>query len=266
MSHVILDRLREEGVVGIRTDYEKASDRQTVRLEFARGVAPLDVVVDLGAVRGAADDVAEMSRQLLERAGTHRREQEAARERERRAAREEFAGRAPDLMEAVVGFRQWNLEGGRLMPIGAGADVWRGADEIRAECTSGLHDAPASGCHCGLNAWHDFSAEWLESGGVAGVVVGRGAVRVHVDGWRAEYARPVALAYGEGEWHSSDPVVQALATDGAQRSLVRNLATRLGVAAVDVRELEAYVSLLEAEPVPLRFRPGTAGFDPEGRG
>jgi uncharacterized protein YbjQ (UPF0145 family) len=139
VSHVILDALRAEGVVGVRTDYDAERDRQTVRMDFARGVPPLDHVVDLVALRaaGVGRDTEVLRDELRRVAGEHRERAEAERERERAEARAEFARRAPDLMDEVVGFRQWNVREGRLLPIGQGAAVWRGAEEVHAECTSG---------------------------------------------------------------------------------------------------------------------------------
>jgi hypothetical protein len=135
--------------------------------------------------------------------------------------------------------------------------VWRGAEEVHAECTSGLHDAPAERCHCGLNAWHQFGKDWDASEMVGGVVIGRGAVRVHWDGWRAEYARPAALVFGAGSVRNIDldPATRALSRDGSEEQLVRALAAKIGVPAVAVAELEAFVSFLDARPVPEALRP-----------
>ncbi|MET0600535.1 MAG: hypothetical protein ABW167_00955 [Baekduia sp.] len=121
----------------------------------------------------------------------------------------EWEVRAPDLMDHVVGYRAWNLNGGQIKPIGAGDDVWKGGEEVRASCKNGgLHVSPDSECECGLYAWHDFErvkANANESQ-VFGAVQAWGRIEVHSDGFRSEFMRPCMLAYDD----SDDQLVSTL--------------------------------------------------------
>ena len=59
------------------------------------------------------------------------------------------------------------------------------------------HLAPASGCSCGIHAWHPRRRSARQVLGfrsrVAGVLEAGGALEVHRDGFRAERGRPFAL-------------------------------------------------------------------------
>lgn len=126
---------------------------------------------------------------------------------ERRAAllaREDaaFAAKAPDTMEHLIGFRAWALSGHRIRPIGSGGDAWQGGKEVRAECCIGEdHRAPAEHCDCGLYAWHSWKGVCAENrvstSRVLGAVQAHGKIRIHRAGFRAEYMRPVLLAYND---------------------------------------------------------------------
>ncbi|HET9849862.1 MAG TPA: hypothetical protein VFR68_15095 [Candidatus Dormibacteraeota bacterium] len=60
------------------------------------------------------------------------------------------------------------------------------------------HSAPATGCSCGLYACHDLRQllfpHVLANQVVLAAVAGTGIVRIHTLGWRAQYARIVALS------------------------------------------------------------------------
>lgn len=121
----------------------------------------------------------------------------------------EYDGKVPDLMEYVIGFRSWNLSGERIVPIGAGNDVWDGGREVRAQCGKGeLHRAPAPDCECGLYAWNDWAAISGDCSAsptkVYGAVQACGRMEVHNEGFRAEYMRPVVFGYDD-----SDDTVEA---------------------------------------------------------
>jgi hypothetical protein len=62
----------------------------------------------------------------------------------------------------------------------------------------GIHRAPAAGCTCGLYACHDLAGVHWPSAGAGGFVLaavaGTGIVRIHERGWRAQFARIVALS------------------------------------------------------------------------
>lgn len=156
----------------------------------------------------------------------------AEREAAMAAAAREWTERAPDLMDHVVGYRAWNLDGSRIKPIGMGEDVWEGGKEVRATCTHGhMHIAPDPDCECGLYAWHSF--EQVRGGArgdqVFGAVQAWGHIEVHGTGFRAEYMRPVMLAYDD-----SDDRMQmggpndGLRTYGADYFRVKKIAETLG--------------------------------------
>src|SRR5215218_5458501 len=114
----------------------------------------------------------------------------------------------PDLIEPIVGFRNWRIfcEGhtpGRLsspyFPV-----PWS-APTLRAEChrlrtaedlLREQHAAPAPGCGCGISAYHAATGEFskVDYRGVSGIVTVWGRIEVDSDGMRAEHARVEALA------------------------------------------------------------------------
>jgi hypothetical protein len=136
---------------------------------------------------------------------------------------------APDLVEPVVGFRQWRLAGCGLSSLYSD-EHWPQA-ELRARCEVGVHDpadAPSKACSCGIYAYYDpcpRTASAATPDFIGGVVVVWGRVELHATGMRAEYARVVALEL-------------PLSRGGKRRSLVE-VAEGLGVAAVAHRELRA---------------------------
>ena len=136
---------------------------------------------------------------------------------------------APDLIDPVVGFRQWRLADEHLESLYTHV-CWEGP-ELRASCGSGGHDSsdsPAPSCSCGIYAYYDPCPRTASAGTrdfVAGAVVLWGHIEVHAVGMRAQCARVVALEL---------PVSR-----GRKRLEVRRLAERLGVVAVPHRALAA---------------------------
>jgi hypothetical protein len=114
---------------------------------------------------------------------------------------------APDLVEAVVGFRAWRIAGSRLLSPYIPCR-WEGR-EMHATCypaNRGLlrgvgwldapHRSPHPDCQCGVYAYHrpgtqTYYGEWLWT---EGVVTAWGRIEAHRDGLRAEHARIEALA------------------------------------------------------------------------
>ncbi|MGZ6695748.1 MAG: NUDIX domain-containing protein [Solirubrobacteraceae bacterium] len=144
---------------------------------------------------------------------------------------------APDLVDPVVGFRQWRLSGRALSSLFS--DVpWRHS-ALRAHCSAGGHDpgqAPVKECSCGIYAYYDPCPRTASAGTpdfIAGVVVMWGRMELYATGMRAEHARIVALAL---------PLSR-----GAKRRRVLDVADDLHVQAVPHREL--------------RRRPGAWGAD-----
>ena len=139
----------------------------------------------------------------------------------------EEIGEEPLVPGAVHGLRTWSLSLDRESRpglIGYGHTRWEpGGRPTRAECLPGdgtpaAHPegspVPAEGCACGLYANHTWARDpnsdflrvdgmGLEPDDVFGVVEAWGRMEVHEDGFRAEFARPIALFARTGaelEW------------------------------------------------------------------
>ena len=140
------------------------------------------------------------------------------------AARDASAGASFPMNEPVLGYRAWLIEPGRdgyrLRSVLWSAQwastpgAWTvaacrpqtgsGSPLVRHNQTS----APNPDCTCGIYAYHSLSIggydgrlvqpDSAEIGIVWGAVVGTGRVLVYPDGWRAQFARPVAILQGSG--------------------------------------------------------------------
>ena len=132
--------------------------------------------------------------------------------------------RAPDLIEPLVGFRNWLVEGDALVspytPV-----VWREAVMCARCLGGGGHRAPHPSCGCGLSAYREPQARFatVNFRGVSGIVSLWGRVQAHADHVRAEYARVEALALYSG-W------------SGRQRAAVTSIARELDADLVDLWE------------------------------
>jgi hypothetical protein len=183
----------------------------------------------------------------------------------------------PDLAATIVGYRAWKVASRAigqevgLRPLGGGADHWRGAEEVRARCGTMFHAAPDPSHHCGWNAWHDplRVERELRRGRVVGAIACRGRVEVHRDGFRAEWARPICLAYHDDAQLRMEeldidgrrfeyPAVGCVGLRGSPWSIARpyieQLASRLGLPAVPFGQLEAFARE-HGSPVPAGMRP-----------
>jgi hypothetical protein len=143
---------------------------------------------------------------------------------------------APDLIEPIIGFRQWRLHDGVLWSMYANAAWPEGravatclADEFKDEQDWGRCVAsPSKTCRCGIYAWYRpcprlGSAATSEL--VAGAVALWGQVELHATGMRAELGAVVALAL---------PL-----SLGGKRCRVEAVAADLGIEAVPARRLRA---------------------------
>ena len=131
---------------------------------------------------------------------------------------------APDLVEAVVGFRQWRLRGTELWSTHAGGP-WTSA-AVTAHCDAHDHVAPQNGCTCGIHAWYDPPPRGASAATpdlVAGAIILWGQIELHAHGMRGQHARIVAFAL---------PFSRA----GKRRRLLA-VAGALGVPAVPARQL-----------------------------
>jgi hypothetical protein len=165
------------------------------------------------------------------------------------AAPEPGHGHAPDLIEPVVGFRNWRIlrdgpANGQLsspyFPVAWSEPV------MRAECrrwrtpealVDTPHAAPQPECGCGIRAYHtptgDFST--IDYRAVSGIVTVWGRIEIGADEMRAELARVEALAV-YSRWSRR------------QRDAVQEVAANLGAELVDLRELGAAAASYGAPP------------------
>lgn len=161
--------------------------------------------------------------------------------------------RAPDLIEPVVGFRDWRVEDGQLasrhLPM-----LWT-EQTMRAECfpiggyafASELdpetHEAPGVSCSCGIYAWHRPQGEFsiVDVRGVTGIVTLWGTLQAYAEGMRAEYARVEALAVYD-RWTA------------AKKSLVGGIASALGADLVELERLPE-ASRDYGQPIPDEMLP-----------
>jgi hypothetical protein len=148
---------------------------------------------------------------------------------------------APDLVTAVIGFRQWRLCADELWSLRALEPWQRGVQT--AHCTAHAHQAPANGCTCGIYAWYSpvpRGASALTPDLVGGAVALWGQIELHAHGMRAQHAMVVALALPFSR--------------GAKRRRIRAAADALEVPAVPARRLRA-TALAHGDVVPRRMRP-----------
>ena len=132
----------------------------------------------------------------------------------------------PLIPGAVYGLRTWTVTGEhgseRLAGPHRGVPWPTGGEWLEATCEEG-HAAPASGCVCGIDAWHP-RRRWAQRclatrGEVPGIVEARGTIELHHDGLRGQTARPYAL----------------VRTRGCNPALFDRLAALYGLPIVDVR-------------------------------
>jgi hypothetical protein len=137
---------------------------------------------------------------------------------------------APDLVEAVVGFRAWRVVAGALMSPYIPCR-WEGP-VMHAECypanralefgrgwLADPHDPPHRDCRCGIYAYHrpGTQAYYGEFESLHGIVTVWGRIEAHRDGLRAQHARVCALV---------------------RAPRAQQIAARLGVDLVDADEVE----------------------------
>lgn len=131
---------------------------------------------------------------------------------------------APDLAEAVVGYRAWRIVGERLLSPFIPC-TWEGR-VMHATCwpaykrillgegwVAGTHDSPHPDCQCGVYAYHrpgtqGYYGEWLW---VEGVVSLWGRLEAHRDGLRAEHARIELLSHPPRNEPERRAAVEAIA-------------------------------------------------------
>jgi hypothetical protein len=142
-------------------------------------------------------------------------------------------GEAPDFVEPVVAFRKWRVVDGRLRSLYEPI-FWLDAMQ-QASCraehrSSPPHEAPQTGCTCGIYASYqpDYEFPTVDYRGVSGIVTAWGNIEVHSDGLRAQWVQVEALSVYD-RWGSR------------QTEAVTTVAEELGLDLVDLYDLEAAV-------------------------
>lgn len=161
------------------------------------------------------------------------------------------ADQPPDLSEAVLGYRIWQLGiKGTLGAIVAGS-IWKPGPNKAVCCPSfapssrPVHRSPNPGCICGFNAYASLVRELRPYGGtVLGAIAAWGEVDVYQTGFRAEYAQVVALALPATRRH----------VPASHRERLALAAQRYSVALVPRERLEVEASQ-HASPIPPSLLP-----------
>jgi hypothetical protein len=154
----------------------------------------------------------------------------------------------PDLIEPVIGYRQWRVRDAELRSVFADARWTRGLNTARCVAPGAIHAeaAPASACSCGLYAWYRPCPR-LASAATADLVDGAvamwGTIELHATGMRAQHAIVVALAL-------------PLPAGGKRRRMV-DVARALEVPAVPARRL-AETALAFGRPIDRTLVPRSA--------
>jgi hypothetical protein len=154
---------------------------------------------------------------------------------------------APDLIDPVIGFRQWRLTDAGLCSL-RWDEVWDEPTRVAGCRASGHPDrsAPAGECSCGIYAWYAPSPRTASAADyVTGAVVLWGAIELHATGMRAQHCRIVALALPFSRW--------------AKRERLVDTARRLGVPAVPYRRLSRLAGDHGAS-IPREMRPPREGL------
>jgi len=126
----------------------------------------------------------------------------------------------------IYGLRTWRVvtdDGRERLAAPQRGTPWpSGRGWMQAICGEG-HAAPASGCQCGIHAWHPRRASarrvLASRFELPGIVEADGAVEVHADGFRAERARPYAF----------------VRLPGRNRLLIGRIAASYGAEILDLR-------------------------------
>lgn len=161
----------------------------------------------------------------------------------------------PAVQGKVLGFRVWTLRGHELasaLPqlrstwtLGPNTAVCHVDRFLKAypgvRVSTDPHAAPGHGCKCGLYATHGPLAA-LSGLKVVGAVLAWGRIEVHHDGFRAEHAEPIMLAY-----HHDQPF------DHVQR--LHAVASEFDIPVVPVGELEREARLTGHRTIPHAHRP-----------
>lgn len=136
---------------------------------------------------------------------------------------------APDLVEAVIGYRAWHVDGdGLLRPWTFSSLAWQPGVNTAICARDPRHRPPVADCMCGLYALNDPADRRLDfrADQAVGAIAAWGDLEAHRTGFRAEHACVVALGLPDR-------------ADGEQREALARAAARHGVPLVAARCLSA---------------------------
>jgi hypothetical protein len=103
---------------------------------------------------------------------------------------------APDLVEPLIGYRHWRIDGSALCSPFMTHRWERGVNTAHCDCdVHHLDPPPGHLCACGLHAWYRPCPRlgYATPGLVGGAIAMWGAVELHETGVRAQFATIVAL-------------------------------------------------------------------------
>jgi hypothetical protein len=107
-----------------------------------------------------------------------------------------LAPRAPDLVEPVIGYRQWRQQDRTLWSPFVDFRWARGVNTARCGTGAGHSDPPPGhGCVCGIHAWYRPAPRlgYATPDLIGGAVALWGEIELHPTGMRAQHAAIVAL-------------------------------------------------------------------------
>lgn len=91
-----------------------------------------------------------------------------------------------------IGYRNWKMQEGILRST-VNDIPWIPGTPFKAKCSRSAHDAPQSGCGCGIYAYKDRAKEFGFGGIISGSVALWGTLVEHKLGYRAQYAYPLTF-------------------------------------------------------------------------
>lgn len=189
----------------------------------------------------------------------------------------ELVGSDQTQTRPILGFRinrvqlvreRWGKPSVVLRSVGPSGYSWQAGRNVAVCLRSGWampgqprHLAPATNCGCGLYAVHDVDRlpEFTNLDPdyfVLAAVAGTGIVRVHTEGWRAQFARIVAFSIEQPEMHTGwilTPRERRVLElrfgliDGHQLTL-EEVAKRFGIATDRIRQIEAHALRKARQP------------------
>ncbi len=149
---------------------------------------------------------------------------------------------APTSDLPIVAFRMWNYVGGsesRLRSYNSHLGTWKPNEKFTAHCVNGRHnrsEIPAAVDCCGVHAYKKLDAADLlarQADGILGVVMLFGGVMEHEIGYRAQYAKIVALTVKP----TTDDVSDALRSERTEI-----ISKEYGVPVIPFEHINDYIS------------------------